>query len=68
VSENRTLRIVIEPKKERIAGSGRKLHNGDLHNSCSSANIRLIKRRALRTRYVIHIGTRRSAYGVGRKT
>jgi hypothetical protein len=39
VSEERDLRRIFEPKREKVTGSWRKLHNGVLHNFHSSPNI-----------------------------
>jgi hypothetical protein len=44
VFENRVLRIIFGLKREEVIGGWRKLHNEELHNLHSSANIiRMIK-------------------------
>jgi hypothetical protein len=46
--ENRLLRRIFGPKREKIAGDWRKLHNEKLHNFYSSRDmIRLIKSRRM---------------------
>jgi hypothetical protein len=37
-SESRKLKRIFGPKEEDIFGGGKKLHNGELHNLCSSSN------------------------------
>jgi hypothetical protein len=39
VFENRMLRRIFGQKRDEVIGSWRKLHNGELHNLCSSQNI-----------------------------
>jgi hypothetical protein len=39
VFENRVLKRIFEPKRDEVAGGGRKLHNGELHNLYSSPSI-----------------------------
>jgi hypothetical protein len=39
VFENRTLRTIFEPKRDKVIGGCRKLHNAELHNLYSSPNI-----------------------------
>jgi hypothetical protein len=42
--ENRVLRIIFGPKKDKVTGGRRKLHNEELHNLYSSPSIiRMIK-------------------------
>jgi hypothetical protein len=49
VFENRVLRKIFGPKKDRVTGGWRKLHNEDLHNLYSSPSIiRIIKSRRMR--------------------
>jgi hypothetical protein len=44
VFENRVLRRIFGPKRDEVTGEWRKLHNEELHNWYSSANIiRMIK-------------------------
>jgi hypothetical protein len=48
VFENRVLRRIFGPKREEV-GSGRKLHNDELHDLYSSPNtVRVIKSRRMR--------------------
>jgi hypothetical protein len=35
VSKNRVLRKIVGPKKEKVTGGWRKLHNEELHDSIS---------------------------------
>jgi hypothetical protein len=37
--ENRALRRILEPKREEVTGVWRKLHNEELHDLYTSANI-----------------------------
>jgi len=49
VLENRVLRRILGPKREKVAGGWRKLHNEELHNLYSSPNvIRVIKPRVMK--------------------
>jgi hypothetical protein len=49
VFENRVLRRIFGPKRDRVTGGWRKLHNEELHNLHSSAGIiRIIKSRRMR--------------------
>jgi hypothetical protein len=49
VFENRVLRRISGPKRDKVRGEQRKLHNGELHNFNSSSNIiRQIKSRRMR--------------------
>jgi hypothetical protein len=49
VSENRVLRRIFGPKREEVTGGWRRLHNEELHNLYTSANIIIvIKRRRFR--------------------
>jgi hypothetical protein len=46
VFENRVLRRIFGPKRDEVTGGWRKLHNEELHNLYSSANIiKMIKSR-----------------------
>jgi hypothetical protein len=38
-SENRVLRRIFGPKRERVVGNWRRLHNEELHNLYASRNI-----------------------------
>jgi hypothetical protein len=49
VFENRVLRRIFGPKRDRVMGGWRKLHNEELHNLYSSPSIiRIIKSRTMR--------------------
>jgi hypothetical protein len=49
VFENRAPRRIFGPKRAEVRGEWRKLHNGELHNLYSSADIvRQIKSRRMR--------------------
>jgi hypothetical protein len=49
VFENRVLRRIFGPKRDRVTGGWRKLHNGELHNLYSSPSIiRITKSRRMR--------------------
>jgi hypothetical protein len=49
VFENRVLRRIFEPKRDKEIGGWRKLHNEELHNLyCSPSTIRIIKSRGMR--------------------
>jgi hypothetical protein len=48
VFENRVLRSIFEPKREKVTGEWRKLYNEELHDLYSSPNImRVIKSRRM---------------------
>jgi hypothetical protein len=66
VFENRVLSRIFGPKRDEVTGGRRKLHNGELHNLYSSANIiRLIKSRRLRwAGHVARMGETRNAYRI----
>jgi hypothetical protein len=65
VFENRVLRRIFGPKREED-GSGRKLHNDELHSLYSSPNIvRVIKSRRMRwAGHVARMGQGRGVYRV----
>jgi hypothetical protein len=42
--ENRKLRKIFRPKREKVTGSWRKLHNGELHDLCFLPNVRKFKK------------------------
>jgi hypothetical protein len=66
VFENRVLRRVFEPKRDRVTGEWRKLHNEELNDLYSSPNIVwVIKLRRMRwAGHVAHVGERRGIYRV----
>jgi hypothetical protein len=66
VFENRVLRGIFGPKRDEVTGEWRKLHNGELHNLCSSPdNIRQTKSRRIRwAGHVARIGGERNVYRV----
>jgi hypothetical protein len=63
VFENRVLRRILGPKRDKVMGDQRKLHNEELHNLYSSSNIiRMIKSRRMRgAGYVARMGAKRNA-------
>jgi hypothetical protein len=64
VFENRVLRRIFGPKRDKVTGELRKLHNKELHDLYSSPSIiRIIKSRSMR--WVGHVGRmrkKRNAY------
>jgi hypothetical protein len=64
--QNRTLRRILEPKRDEVIGGWRKLHNEELHNVYSSERIiRMIKSRGMRRAWhVARMGNKRNAYGI----
>jgi hypothetical protein len=66
VFEYRVLREIFGPKREELTGSGRRLHNEELHNLCASTNIiRVIKPRKMkRVGHVALVGDARNAYSI----
>jgi hypothetical protein len=47
--ENRVLRRIFGPKRDKVIAGWRKLHNEDLHNlHCSPSIIRMIRSRSMR--------------------
>jgi hypothetical protein len=61
VFENRVLRKIFEPKRDKVTGEWRRLHNQELYALCSSPNMRVIKSRRLRC---VRMWDRRVAYMV----
>jgi hypothetical protein len=54
VFENRLLRRIFGPKRDKVAGGWRKLHNEEFHNLYSLPNnIRIIK--SVRMRWAAHV-------------
>jgi hypothetical protein len=64
VFENRVLRRIFGPKRDRVTGGWRKLHNEELHNLYSSPSmIRIIKSRRMRLAgHVARMGEKRNVY------
>jgi hypothetical protein len=64
VFENRVLRRIFGPKRARVMGGRRKLHNEELHNLYSSPSIiRIIKSRRMRwAGHVVRMGEKRNVY------
>jgi hypothetical protein len=64
VFENRVLRRIFGPKRDRMTGGWRKLHNEEHHNLYSSPSIiRIIKSRRMRwTGHVAQMGEKRDVY------
>ena len=61
--ENRLLRRIFGPKRDKVTGECRKLHNelNDLY--CSQNSIRMIKQRSMRwAGHVARVGERRGVY------
>jgi hypothetical protein len=61
---NRVPRRIFGPKRDRVTGGWRKLHNKELHNLYSSpSTIRIIKSRRMRCAgHVARMGKKRNAY------
>jgi hypothetical protein len=64
VFENRVLRRIFGPKRDRVTGGWRKLHNEELHNLYSlPIIIRMIKSRRMRwARHVARMVEKRNVY------
>jgi hypothetical protein len=59
-----TKSVIFGPKRDRVTGGRRKLHNEELHNLYSSPNIiRIIKSRRMRwVGHVARMGEKRNMY------
>jgi hypothetical protein len=64
VFENRLLKRILGPKRDRMTGGWRKLHNEELHILYSSTNIiRIIKSRRMSwAGLVARMGEKRNVY------
>jgi hypothetical protein len=64
VFENRVLRRIFGPKRDRVTGGWRNLHNKELHNLYSSpCIIKIIKSRKMRwAGHVEQMGEKRNVY------
>jgi hypothetical protein len=61
--EKRVLGRILGPKRDKVAGGWRKLHNEELHRWYCSPNIlKMIKSR--RIRWVPHMGETRNTYKI----
>jgi hypothetical protein len=66
VFENRVLRRIFGPKRDKVTAEWRKLHNEELHNLHSSPDIfRQVKSRRMRwAGHVAHMGEERKVFKV----
>jgi len=66
VFENRVLRRIFGPKRDKVTGEWRKLHNEELNDLCSSpSTVRVIKSRRMRwAGHVASMGEKRGVYRV----
>jgi hypothetical protein len=64
VFENRVLRRIFGPKRDKVTGGCRKLHNEEIHELYSSPSIiRIMKARRMRWAWhVARMGEKRNAY------
>jgi hypothetical protein len=60
------LRRIFGPKRDKMAGEWRRLHNEELHNLYTSPNIIWVikSRRITWVCHVAHMGDRRAAYRI----
>jgi hypothetical protein len=65
VLENRVLRRILVAERDEVTGDWRKLHNEELHNVYSSANIiRMIKSKTRWGGHVARMGEKGNAYRI----
>jgi hypothetical protein len=65
VFENGTLRKIFEPKRDEVTGGWRRMHNEELHNLCSSLNIKTVKSRRMRLAgHVARMREKKNAYKI----
>jgi hypothetical protein len=65
VSENRVQTRISGPKREKITGGWRRLHNGELHDLYASPDIvRVIKSRMKWASHVARMEVMRNAYKI----
>jgi hypothetical protein len=66
VFKHRVLRRIFGPKRNKVTGEWRRLHNEEVYNLSFSPNIiQVIKSRRIRwSEHVVCMGERRGAYGV----
>jgi hypothetical protein len=66
VFENRVLRRIFGPARDKVRGESRRLHNGELHNLYSSPDIiRQVKSRRMRwAGHAARMGAGRNVYRV----
>ena len=63
--ENRVLRRIFGPKRDKEEGEWRRLHSEEFNDLYSSPNIRVIKSRKMRwVGHIARMGERRGAYRV----
>jgi hypothetical protein len=66
VFENRVLRRIFEPKRDKVTEGWRKLRNKELHSLYSSSDIiRMVKSRRMRwAGHAVHMGQMKNAYKI----
>jgi hypothetical protein len=66
VFENRVLRRIFGPEREKVAGGWRRLHNEELHNLYASPSIiRVVKSSLIRWEgHLARVGEMRNAYKI----